>query len=91
MPLFGASFVSVPKGKASTYGKVAAVARLLRREPLHGLPWQRIVGSGGEIELRGEAAAEQRLQLSNGGRQVSRQARRHGNLRRHASQLGRLH
>ena len=65
---------SVPKGKVSTYGKVAAaagyplyhraVARLLRKAPLHGLPWQRIVGAGGEIKLRGEAAAEQRLLLS---------------------------
>jgi methylated-DNA-protein-cysteine methyltransferase-like protein len=65
---------SVPKGKVSTYGKVAAaagyplyhraVARLLRTEPFHGLPWQRIVGAGGEIKLRGEAAAEQRLRLT---------------------------
>jgi methylated-DNA-protein-cysteine methyltransferase-like protein len=65
---------SVPKGKVSTYGKVAvaagyplyhrAVARLLRSEPFHGLPWQRIVGAGGEIKLRGEAAAEQHLRLS---------------------------
>lgn len=65
---------SVPKGKVSTYGKVAAaagyplyhraVAKLLRSAPLQGLPWQRIVGAGGEIKLRGEAAAEQRLLLS---------------------------
>src|ERR1700761_7991166 len=65
---------SVPKGKVSTYGKVAAaagyplyhraVARLLRREGLPGLPWQRIAGAGGNIQLRGEAAAEQRLRLS---------------------------
>jgi methylated-DNA-protein-cysteine methyltransferase-like protein len=65
---------SVPKGKVSTYGKVAAaagyplyhraVARLLRTAPLQGLPWQRIVGAGGEIKLRGEAAAEQRLRLT---------------------------
>ena len=65
---------SVPKGKVSTYGKVAAaagyplyhraVARLLRNAPLQGLPWQRIVGVGGEIKLRGEAAAEQRLRLT---------------------------
>ena len=64
---------SVPKGKVSTYGKVAAaagypmyhraVARLLRTAPVQGLPWQRIVGSGGEIKLRGEAAREQRLRL----------------------------
>ncbi|MGB9415562.1 MAG: MGMT family protein [Acidobacteriaceae bacterium] len=65
---------SVPKGKVSTYGKVAAaagyplyhraVAQLLRKEFLNNLPWQRIVGAGGEIKLRGEAAAEQRLRLT---------------------------
>ena len=65
---------SVPKGKVSTYGKVAAaagyplyhraVAKLLRSAVLDGLPWQRIVGAGGEIKLRGEAAAEQHLRLS---------------------------
>jgi methylated-DNA-protein-cysteine methyltransferase-like protein len=65
---------SVPRGKVSTYGKVAAaagyplyyraVAKLLRSATLHGLPWQRIVGAGGEIKLRGEAAAEQRLRLT---------------------------
>jgi len=63
---------SIPKGKVSTYGRVAtaagyplyhrAVARLLRVEPV-GLPWQRVVGAGGEIKLRGEGAAEQRLRL----------------------------
>src|ERR1700679_3439740 len=62
-----------PKGKVSPYGKGAAaagyplyhraVAKLLRNAPLQGLPWQRIVGAGGEIKLRGEAAAEQRLRL----------------------------
>jgi methylated-DNA-protein-cysteine methyltransferase-like protein len=65
---------SVPRGKVSTYGKVAAaagyplyhraVAKLLRSATIHGLPWQRIVGAGGEIKLKGEAAAEQRLRLS---------------------------
>jgi methylated-DNA-protein-cysteine methyltransferase-like protein len=65
---------SVPRGKVSTYGRVAAaagyplyhraVAHLLRKAPLQGLPWQRIVGAGGQIKLRGEAAAEQRLRLS---------------------------
>jgi methylated-DNA-protein-cysteine methyltransferase related protein len=63
---------SIPKGRVSTYGRVAAaagyplyhraVARLLRTEiPL--LPWHRVVVAGGEIRLRGEAAAEQRLRL----------------------------
>ena len=65
---------SVPKGKVSTYGKVAAaagyplyhraVAQLLRKQSVNNLPWQRIVGAGGEIKLRGEAAAEQRLRLT---------------------------
>ena len=63
---------SVPKGKVSTYGKVAAaagyplyhraVAQLLRRDI--SLPWQRIVGAGGQIKLRGDSATEQRLRLS---------------------------
>jgi methylated-DNA-protein-cysteine methyltransferase-like protein len=63
---------SVPKGKVSTYGRVAAaagyplyhraVAQLLRRDI--SLPWQRIVGAGGQIKLRGDAATEQRLRLS---------------------------
>ena len=64
---------SIPKGKVSTYARVAeaagyplyhrAVARLLRKETLTALPWQRIVGSGGEIRLKGEFADEQRLRL----------------------------
>jgi methylated-DNA-protein-cysteine methyltransferase-like protein len=64
---------SIPKGKVSTYGRIAeaagyplyhrAVARLLRKETLTALPWQRIVGSGGEIRLKGELADEQRLRL----------------------------
>jgi methylated-DNA-protein-cysteine methyltransferase-like protein len=65
---------SIPEGMVSTYGKVAAaagyplyhraVASLLQREPPGRLPWQRIVGAAGEIKLRGQAAAEQRLRLS---------------------------
>jgi methylated-DNA-protein-cysteine methyltransferase related protein len=63
---------SIPKGRVSTYGKVAAaagyplyhraVARLLRVEPL-ALPWHRVVGAGGEIKVPGEGAIEQRLRL----------------------------
>lgn len=68
---------SVPKGRVSTYGKVAAaagypmyhraVAKLLQTEPPNSVPWQRIVGAGGVIKLRGDAAAEQRLRLKNEG------------------------
>src|SRR5258707_15780109 len=64
---------SVPKGKVSTYGKVAAaagyplyhraVAQFLRKDVIQNLPWQRIVGAAGEIKLPGEAAAEPRLRL----------------------------
>ena len=65
---------SVPWGKVSTYGKVAAaagyplyhraVARVLRHATQESLPWQRIVGAGGAIKLRGDAANEQRLRLT---------------------------
>ena len=41
-----------------------AVARLLRTEGSGSLlPWQRVIGAGGEIKLRFEAAEEQRLRL----------------------------
>ncbi len=65
--------LSIPAGKVSTYGKVAAaagypqyhraVARLLRTEPPDRLPWHRVLGMGGEIKLRYEAAREQRNRL----------------------------
>ena len=64
---------SILRGRVSTYARVAeaagyplyhrAVARLLRKDTLTSLPWQRIVGSGGEIRLKGEFAEEQRLRL----------------------------
>jgi methylated-DNA-protein-cysteine methyltransferase-like protein len=63
---------SIPKGRVATYGQVAAaagyplyhrhVAALLRRTH-HGLPWQRVVGAGGEIKLKFEAGQEQRMRL----------------------------
>jgi methylated-DNA-protein-cysteine methyltransferase-like protein len=63
---------SIPKGKVATYGQVAAaagyplyhrhVAQLLQRSG-GTLPWQRVVGSGGEIKLKYEAALEQRTRL----------------------------
>ena len=61
----------IPHGKVSTYGAIAKaaglpgharqVARVLHRS--FGLPWQRVLGSGGEIKLRGDQAIEQRLRL----------------------------
>jgi methylated-DNA-protein-cysteine methyltransferase-like protein len=61
----------IPKGKVSTYGAVAQAAGLphaarLVARVLHrgfGLPWQRVLGAGGEIKLRGDSAMEQRLRL----------------------------
>lgn len=65
--------LSIPKGRVATYGQVAAaagyplyhraVARLLRTVPTGSLPWQRVLGAGGEIKLPGAAGAEQRLRL----------------------------
>ena len=62
---------SIPRGKVSTYGAIAKtagyaraariVASVLRRS--YGLPWQRVLGAGGEIKLRGDSAIEQRLRL----------------------------
>src|SRR5262245_12758097 len=63
---------SIPKGKVATYGQVAAaagyplyhrhVAQLLQKSG-GALPWQRVVGAGGAIKLRYEAALEQRTRL----------------------------
>lgn len=63
----------IPRGKVATYAQVAAaagyplyhrqVARLLRSAPTGSLPWQRVVGAGGQIKLKFEAALEQRTRL----------------------------
>jgi methylated-DNA-protein-cysteine methyltransferase-like protein len=61
----------VPHGKVATYGSVARAAgypgasRLVARvlQNSEGLPWQRILGAGGQIKLPGEAGMEQRFRL----------------------------
>jgi methylated-DNA-protein-cysteine methyltransferase related protein len=66
-----ATIRSIPRGKVSTYGAVARAAGFPRgarlvAKVLRGafdLPWQRVLGAGGEIKLRGESAAEQRFRL----------------------------
>jgi methylated-DNA-protein-cysteine methyltransferase-like protein len=65
--------LSIPAGKVSTYGRVAAaagyplyhraVARLLRTDPPDQLPWHRVLGAGGQIKLPGSAAREQKARL----------------------------
>jgi methylated-DNA-protein-cysteine methyltransferase-like protein len=62
---------SLPAGKVSTYGAIARAAgwpgaarqvvRILRQ--VQGLPWHRVLGSGGAIKLPGESGAEQRFRL----------------------------
>jgi methylated-DNA-protein-cysteine methyltransferase-like protein len=62
---------ALPLGTVSSYGAIAKAARwsgaarqvvrILRQTP--GLPWHRVVGSGGAIKLLGENAAEQRFRL----------------------------
>jgi methylated-DNA-protein-cysteine methyltransferase-like protein len=62
----------IPRGKVATYGQVAAAAGY----PLHhrqvvqvlrqsgdALPWQRVLGAGGRIRLKGHLAFEQRTRL----------------------------
>lgn len=61
----------IPRGKVSTYGAVGRAAGLpngarLVARVLHDaldLPWQRVLGVGGEIKLRGDYAMEQRFRL----------------------------
>jgi methylated-DNA-protein-cysteine methyltransferase related protein len=62
---------ALPAGTVSSYGAVAnaagwpgaarQVVRILQQVP--GLPWHRVVGSGGAIKLCGENAAEQKFRL----------------------------
>jgi methylated-DNA-protein-cysteine methyltransferase related protein len=70
---FRRMILSIPVGRVSTYGRVAAaagypryhraVAKLLRADSVDQLPWHRVLGAGGEIKLRGDAAKEQRARL----------------------------
>jgi alkylated DNA nucleotide flippase Atl1 len=66
-----ATIRKVPRGRVSTYGAIARAAGFpgAARQVVAALrgsfdvPWQRIVGAGGEIKLRGDNAVEQRLRL----------------------------
>ena len=64
---------SIPPGKVATYGQIAkaagyphyhrAVAKFLKTAIPGALPWQRVLGAGGEIKLPSAAGREQRLRL----------------------------
>jgi len=66
-----AAIRKIPRGRVSTYGAIAEaagyprcarhVAKVLHQVP--GLPWQRVLGSGGRISLPGECGLEQRFLL----------------------------
>jgi methylated-DNA-protein-cysteine methyltransferase related protein len=70
-----ATIRKIPRGKVSTYGAIARAAGYpgAARQvvgALRGsfdLPWQRVLGAGGEIKLRGDSAVEQRLRLESEG------------------------
>ena len=61
----------IPQGKVSTYGAIAKAAGFpgAARQVVAalrgavGLPWQRVLGAGGAIKLRGDYAFEQRFRL----------------------------
>jgi methylated-DNA-protein-cysteine methyltransferase-like protein len=62
----------IPRGTVSTYGGVARAAGFpgAARQvawALHGcgpdVPWQRVVGAGGKVLLKGAPGLEQRLRL----------------------------
>jgi methylated-DNA-protein-cysteine methyltransferase related protein len=62
---------ALPAGTVSSYGAIAKAAgwpgaarqvvRILQQ--VQGLPWHRVLGSGGAIKLAGENTAEQRFRL----------------------------
>jgi methylated-DNA-protein-cysteine methyltransferase related protein len=62
---------ALPAGTVSSYGAIAKAAgwpgasrqvvRILQQ--VQGLPWHRVLGSGGTIKLAGENGAEQRFRL----------------------------
>src|SRR5512138_1302373 len=66
------TILRIPRGKVATYAQVAAAAgyplyhrqvvQLLRTSG-DRLPWQRVVGAGGQIRLKRDMAVEQRVRL----------------------------
>jgi methylated-DNA-protein-cysteine methyltransferase-like protein len=66
----------IPRGTVATYGTVARAARVrggprlvaaVLRNFSEGVPWHRVVGTGGHIKLVGHEGAEQRMLLKGEG------------------------
>ena len=67
----------IPRGKVATYGEVARasgyprtarqVSWALQHAEARGIPWQRVLGSGGKILLPGRSGALQRRLLEQEG------------------------
>jgi len=65
----------IPRGRVSTYGAIAKAAgypRCARHvgrvlQQVDGLPWHRVLGSGGRSSMPGEFAMEQRFRLESEG------------------------
>jgi methylated-DNA-protein-cysteine methyltransferase-like protein len=66
------TIMRIPRGRVATYAQVAAAAGypLYHRQVVQllrmagdRLPWQRVVGAGGEIRLKRDMAIEQRTRL----------------------------
>jgi methylated-DNA-protein-cysteine methyltransferase-like protein len=70
-----AAIRKIPRGRVSTYGAIAAAAgypRCARHvgrvlQQVNGLPWYRVLGSGGRSSMPGEFALEQRFLLESEG------------------------
>ncbi len=73
---FLATIRRIPRGKVATYGDIAyasgypGMARQVAwslHAAVPGVPWQRVVGSGGKILLPAERGFEQRMRLQQEG------------------------
>ena len=70
-PRIRQTIMKVPRGRVSSYGAIAraagfpGAARMVVRalHQSHGLPWHRVVASGGRIALPGEHGHDQRFRL----------------------------
>ncbi len=64
----------IPRGRVTTYGQLAAMCGISDSRIVgeamnasHGLPWQRVINSRGEISIKGATGARQRELLEQEG------------------------